>query len=64
MQTLTKEQQTSLVRYINDEFGSNLDFNEFADKMLGAFEDVPGFEILSPSKASRHVRELWRIYHA
>ncbi len=64
MQTLTKEQQTSLVRHINDEFGSNLDFNEFADRMLGAFEDLPGFETLSPTKASRYVCELWRIYHA
>ena len=62
MQTLTQMEMTKLVSYVNDEFGSDLEFDEFADKVHGAFEDVPGFETLAPSKASRYVRELWRIY--
>jgi len=62
VQTLTKNEMTRLVTYINDEFGSELEFDEFADRVLGAFENISGFETLAPSKASRYVRQLWRIY--
>ena len=37
MHTLTVEQQSTLVEIINEEFGSHLEFDDFADKMLGLF---------------------------
>ena len=63
MHTLTAEQQSTLVRIINEEFGSRLRFDDFADKMLGLFEDVPGFETIPQRKARRFVNQLWRQYH-
>ena len=41
MHTLTAEQQNTLVEIINEEFGSRLEFDDFADKMLGLFEHIP-----------------------
>ena len=62
MHTLTAEQQQELVSIINDEFGSQLEFDDFADAMLGLFEDIPGFETISQSRANRYVHQLWRKY--
>ena len=62
MHTLTTEQQNTLVRIINEEFGSRLRFDDFADKMLGLFEDIPGFETIPQRKARRFVNQLWRLY--
>ena len=62
MRTLTAEQKQSLLGLINEQFGSHLGFDEFADAMLGLFEDIPGFETISPAKADRLVNQLWRIY--
>jgi hypothetical protein len=33
---------------------------EFADVLLGLFEDIPGFETISQSRANRIVNQLWR----
>lgn len=63
MHTLTAEQQNTLLEIINEEFGSQLEFDDFADALLGLFEDVPGFETISQSRASRYVNQLWRKYH-
>ena len=64
MHTLTTEQQATLVEIINEQFGSHLEFDDFADAMLGLFEDIPGFETFrAPARASRYVRQLWRSYH-
>lgn len=63
MQTLTAEQQSSLIEIINDEFGSCLEFDDFCDVLLGLFEDVPGFETISQSQANRLVKLIWRNYH-
>ena len=62
MHTLTAEQQNMLVRIINEEFGSRLRVDDFADKMLGLFEDIPGFETIPQRKARRFVNQLWRQY--
>ncbi|MBM5810981.1 MAG: hypothetical protein FJ191_03290 [Gammaproteobacteria bacterium] len=62
MHTLTVEQQNTLVQIINEEFGSHLGFHDFADKMLGMFEDIPGFETIPQHKAKRIVNQLWRQY--
>ena len=55
MHTLTAEQQQELVSIINAEFGSRLEFDGFADAMLGVFEDIPGFETISQARANRLV---------
>lgn len=64
MQTLSAEQKINLVEIINDEFGTALMFDEFADVLLGLLEDISGFETISPTNANRLVNQLWRKYHA
>lgn len=63
MQTLSAEQKQSLVEIINEDFGTDLAFDGFADAVLGLFEDIPGFETIPPAKANRYVNQLWRKYH-
>ena len=63
MPTLTKQQQTELVSLVNEDFGSHLVFEEFAEAMLGLFENIPGFEMISQTKSTRIVNQLWRKYH-
>jgi len=62
MRTLTPEQQRTLLQIINEEFGSQLEFYDFADALLGLFEDVPGFETISQARGKRLVNQLWRKY--
>lgn len=63
MPTLTKQQQTELVSIINEDFGSDLEFDDFAEAILGLFENIPGFETISQTKSTRIVKQLWRKYH-
>lgn len=63
MHTLTEDQQSMLLDMLNEEFGSHLDFEEFSDVLLGLFEDIPGFETISQSKANRLIKLLWSKYH-
>jgi hypothetical protein len=62
MRTLTEEQQRTLLNLINEEFGSQLGFDEFAEAVLALFEDVPGFETIAKSRSTRYVNQLWRKY--
>ena len=62
MHTLRTEQQDTLLEIINEEFGSQLKSDEFADALLGLFEDIPGFETISQSRANRYINQLWRKY--
>ena len=63
MPTLTKQQQTELVSLINEDFGSDLEFDDFAEAVLGVFENIPGFETISQTTSTRIVKQLWRKYH-
>lgn len=63
MHTLTADQQAMLLDMINEEFGSHLEFEEFSDVLLGLFEDIPDFELISQSKANRLLKSLWSKYH-
>ena len=63
MPALTKQQQTDLVSIINEEFGSHLEFDDFAEAILGLFENLPGFETISQTQSTRIVKQLWREYH-
>jgi len=62
MHTLTVEQQDELISIIDGEFGSQLEFTDFADAMLGLFENIAGFETLTKARSSRYVKLLWRKY--
>lgn len=63
MQTLTAEEKKNLVGIVIEDFGLELTFDDFSDAVLGLFEDIPGFETISPSKAFRYVNQLWSQYH-
>ena len=63
MQTLSAEEKQGLVEIINEVFGSDLTFDEFSEAVRGLFDDIPGFETITPSKASRYVNNLWSQYH-
>ena len=64
MPSLTKQQWNDLAHYVRDEYGSDLDFDEFTDIALGVFEDISGFETMTPSVARRCVETFWRSYRA
>ncbi len=63
MPTLTKQQKTELVSLVNEDFGSDLGLDEFAEAVLSLFENIPGFETISQTKSTRLVKQLWRKYH-
>jgi hypothetical protein len=62
MHTLTAEQKRTLLEIINEKFGSQLGFDEFAEEMQALFEDVPGFETITKARSTRYVNQLWRKY--
>ena len=63
MQTLSTEERQALIVAVHEQYGFVLSWEQFADAMLGLFEDIPGFEAMPPPKAIRIVRKLWSIYH-
>src|SRR5215203_1969291 len=60
---LTKDQKHSLLDIINEQFGSSLEFDQFADAVFGLFENIAGFETIPHQSANRLVNQLWRKYH-
>lgn len=63
MHTLSKEESQTLIAIVRDSQGSDLIYEKFADAMLGLFEDISGFETISPEAANRVVLNLWRNYY-
>jgi len=63
LQTLSYKEQKTLVDIMRDLHGLTLSYEEFADAALGMFENIPGFETISPAKASHFVLTLWSTYH-
>lgn len=63
MKSLTAEQKQNLVEIITEEFGVDLDLDEFADSLLCLLEDVPGFETASDRKINNLIEQLWSQYH-
>lgn len=63
MQTLSAEQKQNLVEIVTDEFGTGLMLDEFAEVVLGLFEDISGFETIPPSKVNLLINQIWRKYH-
>lgn len=62
-QTLSKRESRTLVAIMNEQYGPGLAHDEFVNGMLGLFEDIPGFEAMSPEKAAPHLQTLWSLYH-
>jgi hypothetical protein len=62
MHTLSASQQVSLIEIVNELHGSHLESAEFAEVVLGLFEDIPGLEAISQHKAKQFVQLLWRKY--
>jgi hypothetical protein len=63
MYTLSKEQKQRLIEILVEEFGCNLDFDEFAEAVMVLCDDIAGFETIQTSNANRIINQLWRNYH-
>jgi len=63
MKSLTNEQKQNLVEIINDEYGNDLDFDDFTNALLGLLEDVPGFETAKESTIDKLTQTLWSQHH-
>ena len=63
MHSLSKEQRQTIVEIVNDQFGVDLEYNDFVDALLAMFEDIAGFETMPPAKAETLIKSLWRKYH-
>lgn len=64
-QTLTAlddEQIKRLAVIVLDEFGPGLDWKRFDDVALLLFEDVPGFELMTPRQLGSYLRAMWIQY--
>jgi hypothetical protein len=60
---LSIDQQKTLAEIISDQFGPRLSSNEFTDRVLLMFEDIPGFEMISDSESQNIINQLWSYYH-
>lgn len=63
MHKLSSEERHSLIDLVVERHGRTLNYEAFADVILGLFEDLSGFETTPPSKANRIVHHLWSTYH-
>jgi hypothetical protein len=59
---LTVRQQHTLIEIIAEDFGNDLDREEFIDCCLLLFEDIAGFECLDDIEIQSITTRLWRHY--
>lgn len=59
---LTTEQETDLVSFIIEDFGSDLINDDFVECCLQMFEDISVLECLSDSEVRSLTNRLWSIY--
>lgn len=62
MAQLTEEQCETLITYVLEEMGYGLTRGEFGEKLLDIFEDISGFETITPIEAEPIVNHLWEVY--
>lgn len=62
MSTLTEEQCEILITFVLDETGYGLTRRRFEEKLLDIFEDISGFETITPTEAEPIVNHLWEVY--
>lgn len=63
MKSLTTGQKLQLVEIIIEEFGNELDIEEFTDALLGLLEDVAGFETAKQASIVKLTQLLWSNYN-
>ena len=63
MKSLTTAQKLQLVNVITEEFGTELEVDEFTDALLGLLEDVAGFETAKETSIIKLTNQLWSLYH-
>ena len=63
MYTLTAEQKQQLVEILIEEFGDELEFDDFTDALLGLLDDIAGFETAPQSVIDKLTQQIWRKYH-
>jgi len=51
-----------LVEWICDARGEHIERSEFAESVLNALEDVPGFEAMLPEQGEQIVQQLWSLH--
>lgn len=59
---LNDQEKSDLITYIFEDFGSDLDREEFIDRCLQLFEDISGFECLNDKQIQSITTQLWSIY--
>lgn len=62
MFTLTEAQCEILLTFVLEEAGYGLSRGQFAEQLLNVFEDISGFETITPSEAKPIVNHLWEVY--
>ena len=60
--SLTDEQIERLALILLDEFGPGLDRTRFNDMACLLFEDVPGFELMTPRQLIAYTQTMWVWY--
>ena len=63
MKSLTTAQKKQLVEIITEQFGNELEIDDFTDALLGLLEDVAGFETAKKISIINLTNELWSLYH-
>lgn len=62
MSLLAIEQERELMEFIIEDFGIDLDRDQFSDAALHMFEDIAGFDSADESEIQPILSRLWRIY--
>ena len=63
MKSLTSAQKLQLVNIITEEFGNELEVEEFTDALLGLLEDVAGYETAKTTAIVKLTNQLWSEYN-
>jgi hypothetical protein len=61
-QTLTSQQQSELLSFIQESVGCNCDYGNFTEIALGLIDDIAGFESANDCQIRLLVNQLWEIY--
>jgi len=62
MERLSSIERLALIDVVSESHGWNLSWANFAEQVLGLFEDISGMERIPPPEAVRLSYQLWKIY--
>lgn len=63
MYTLTADQTQQLVEILIEEFGEEMEYEDFTDALLGLLDDIAGFETAPQTVIDKLIQQIWRKYH-